>query len=523
MIHLPEGNILTFNNIKIGVRLGLVFGFIITLLIIVSITAFVKINAINALTQQMIEVRYEKVRLAFDVRFQVNEQIKFLRGAVIDYARPEYNNQRLQSLNNASSATQQLIAKITALQTTSIGQQKIKVLAQANEEYRDAQKGLFALLKAGKREEAENYVLRSMRAPEAAMLKSTADFADSQASQMKEEGRQILHESAMAIRITLLISLMAIISSIILGYLLTRSITRPMMHAIRIAENVAKGDLTSEIQVNSTDETGQMMLALQNMNNNLRKIVSEVRSGTDTIATASQQISMGTLDLASRTEQQASSLEETASAMEQMTSTVKQNADNAHQANNLSKSASRVATESADVVSQVVVTMDMINDASKKIVDIISVIDRIAFQTNILALNAAVEAARAGTQGRGFAVVATEVRGLAHSSATAAREIKSLIEESVTRVDEGTRLVAQAGSTISNVVSSVSNVTGIMGEISIASVEQSTGIGQINAAINQMDSVTQQNASLVQEASSAAQSLEDQAVRLVKAVSMFKL
>ncbi len=216
-------------------------------------------------------------------------------------------------------------------------------------------------------------------------------------------------------------------------------------------------------------------------------------------------------------------LEETASAMEQMTSTVKQNADNAHQANNLSKSASLVATESADVVSQVVVTMDMINDASKKIVDIISVIDRIAFQTNILALNAAVEAARAGTQGRGFAVVATEVRGLAHSSATAAREIKSLIEESVTRVDEGTRLVAQAGSTISNVVSSVSNVTGIMGEISIASVEQSTGIGQINAAINQMDSVTQQNASLVQEASSAAQLLEDQAVRLVKAVSMFKL
>ena len=514
---------MSFKNIKIGVRLGLALGFVITLLIIISLTAFLKINAINTLTQQMIDVRYAKVRLAFDVRFQVNEQIKLLRGAVIDYDRPEYNNQRLKLLKDATSETRRLISNITALQTTAIGQDKIKALALASDEYRKAQNGLFVLLKAGKREEAEDYVLRGMMGPEAAMLKITADFADSQASQMKDEGQQILREGDTAIKVTLLSSLIAILSSIILGYILTRSITQPLRRAIFIAESVAAGDLTSEIHIDAKDETGLMMIALQSMNNNLRKIVKDVRSGTDTNATASQQISMGTLDLASRTEQQASSLEETASAMEQMTSTVKQNADNAHQANSLSMSASTVAAESAEVVNQVVVTMDMINNASKKIVDIISVIDRIAFQTNILALNAAVEAARAGPLGRGFAVVATEVRSLAHSSATAAKEIKALIEDSVCRVDEGSRLVAQAGATIANVVASVGNVTGIMGEISVASIEQSTGIMQINTAITQMDSVTQQNASLVQEASSAALSLEEQSRRLVTAVSMFKL
>ena len=510
-------------DIKIGVRLGLVFGFIITLLIIVSVTATLKIQSINALTEQMINTRYVKVRLAFDVRYQVNEQIKFLRGAVIDFNRPEYNTKRLELLKSASSQTVLLISKIKALQTTVAGQQKINALATANDEYSKAQNYLFALLNAGKKDDAENYVLRSMSGPEAEMLRITGEFAESQASQMKDEAKEILSEGNLAIRVTLLTSLLAVLSSIVLGYLLTRSITRPLVKAIGVAENVAAGNLTSEIRVESADETGQLMFALKNMNSNLRMIVSEVRSGTDSIATASEQISLGTLDLASRTEQQASSLEETASAMEEMTSTVKQNADNARQANNLALSASSVAAESAEVVSQVVETMGTINEASEKIVAIIAVIDRIAFQTNILALNAAVEAARAGTQGRGFAVVATEVRGLAHDSASAAREIKTLIEESVLRVEEGGKLVCKAGSTIQNVVSSVGSVTSIMGEISIASVEQSTGINQINAAITQMDSVTQQNASLVQEASSAAQSMQEQSERLVQAVSMFKI
>ncbi|CAH0321800.1 Methyl-accepting chemotaxis protein II [Rahnella aquatilis] len=273
----------------------------------------------------------------------------------------------------------------------------------------------------------------------------------------------------------------------------------------------------------SQDETGQLMQGLKNMNENLLKIVTEVRAGTNAITSASSEIAAGNLDLSSRTEQQASSLEETASAMEQMTATVKQNADNARQANLLAAQASRVAVQGGEVVGEVVNTMEGINTSSRKIVDIIAVIDGIAFQTNILALNAAVEAARAGEQGRGFAVVASEVRNLAQRSASAAKEIKVLIDDSVAKVDNGTQLVAKAGATMAEVVSSVKNVTDIVGEIAIASNEQSTGIEEINKAITQMDEVTQQNAALVQEASSAAYSLNEQAERLSQAISIFKV
>jgi methyl-accepting chemotaxis protein len=262
---------------------------------------------------------------------------------------------------------------------------------------------------------------------------------------------------------------------------------------------------------------------LKDMNDGLVRIVSEVRVGTDTIATASGQIAAGNLDLSSRTEQQASSLEETAASMEELTGTVKHNADNARQANQLAASASEVALKSGAVVSQVVDRMASINASSKKIVDIISVIDGIAFQTNILALNAAVEAARAGEQGRGFAVVAAEVRNLAQRSAAAAREIKTLIGDSVDQVEAGSKLVGEAGSTMDEVVASVRRVTDIIGEISAASHEQSAGIAQVNQAIAQMDEVTQQNAALVEEAAAAAGSLQDQAGNLAQVVSAFRL
>ncbi|UVH61121.1 methyl-accepting chemotaxis protein [Variovorax paradoxus] len=304
---------------------------------------------------------------------------------------------------------------------------------------------------------------------------------------------------------------------------IARIVARPLAQAVKVAQSVAAGDLTSHIEAHTTDETGQLLEALKGMNDSLVKIVSEVRTGTDTIATASSQIASGNQDLSSRTEEQASSLEQTAASMEELTSTVKQNADNARQANQLAVSASEVAVKGGSVVSQVVDTMGSINASSKKIVDIIGVIDGIAFQTNILALNAAVEAARAGEQGRGFAVVASEVRSLAQRSAAAAKEIKTLIGDSVEKVEEGSKQVAEAGRTMDEIVGSVRRVTDIMGEITAASQEQTSGIEQINQAITQMDQVTQQNAALVEEASAAAQSLQEQAGSLVQSVSIFKL
>ena len=293
-------------------------------------------------------------------------------------------------------------------------------------------------------------------------------------------------------------------------------------YAAGIAQRIAEGDLGVQINVGAHDRSS-LLHAIRAMRDDLAKIVTEVRDGTDTIATASSEIATGNLDLSARTEQQASSLEETAASMEELTSTVRQNADNARQANQLAASASEVASRGGAVVSQVVDTMASINDSSKKIVDIISVIDGIAFQTNILALNAAVEAARAGEQGRGFAVVAAEVRNLAQRSASAAKEIKALIGDSVDKVEVGNKLVSDAGQTMDEVVASVRRVTDIMGEITAASSEQSAGISQVNQAITQMDAATQQNAALVEQAAAAAESMQGQAARLLKAVGVFHL
>jgi len=314
-----------------------------------------------------------------------------------------------------------------------------------------------------------------------------------------------------------------LVLSAVIGWLLVRAIVRPIEAAVRIAGAVAAGDLTQQIDVASRDETGRLLQALKDMNTSLVQIVSRVRAGTDTIATASGEIAAGNLDLSSRTEQQAGSLEETASSMEELTSTVRQNADNARQANALAASAQQVAGKGGAVVEQVVETMGAINHSATRIVDIISVIDGIAFQTNILALNAAVEAARAGEQGRGFAVVAGEVRSLAQRSAAAAKEIKGLIDDSVEKVQHGSVLVDQAGATMAEIVQSVGRVTDIMAEITAASQEQTAGIEQINSAVVQMDQVTQQNAALVEQASAAAQSMQEEAAALAQVVGTFRI
>ena len=310
---------------------------------------------------------------------------------------------------------------------------------------------------------------------------------------------------------------------LVLAGWITRSITAPLQQALRVAQSVAAGDLRSRVQVTSHDEAGQLLQALSDMNASLTGIVQEVRRGSDTIATATSQIAAGNLDLSSRTEEQAAALEQTTASMQELSGTVQQNFASGKMANELAESASQVAVRGGDVVGQVVHTMEAINTSSRKIADIIGVIDSIAFQTNILALNAAVEAARAGEQGRGFAVVASEVRALAGRSAEAAKEIKHLIATSVDNVAQGCTQVEKAGSTMDEIVVSVRRVSDIMGEISSASSDQTHGIEQINQAMVQMDQVTQSNAALVEEAAAAAQSLERQAQALVHTVSVFRL
>ncbi|MBW0169910.1 MAG: methyl-accepting chemotaxis protein [Hydrogenophaga sp.] len=343
-------------------------------------------------------------------------------------------------------------------------------------------------------------------------------------SQGAHDAATSAEQSYLHARNTLAVALVvAVAVAVAAGMWLMRSITAPLNQALAVAERVAQGDLTSSIAIHSSDEIGQVLQALQRMQDSLVKVVSTVRMGSESVSTASVQISEGNHDLSARTESQASALEQTAASMEELSSTVRQNADNAAQANQLAQSASSVAVEGGQVVSQVVDTMRGINESSRKIADIINVIDGIAFQTNILALNAAVEAARAGEQGRGFAVVAGEVRNLAQRSAQAAKEIKQLINDSVDRVEIGNALVDKAGATMHQLVDSVRRVTDIMGEISAASKEQSDGVSQIGEAVTQMDQVTQQNAALVEEMSAAASSLKTQASDLVQTVSVFRI
>jgi methyl-accepting chemotaxis protein len=401
-----------------------------------------------------------------------------------------------------------------------------KVLLEADRAALAAYRVLFGKVKGltdeGKADEARDVLLANQPigiAVGAAIdthRKFNADLGNKAAAEAAETlTRATWLSAAIAASVTVLVAG--------LGIYLARTLVGDLREAVKIATTVAGGDLTYDIVVKSEDEIGQLMHALKEMNHKLFVIVGQVRSGTDTIATASGQIASGSMDLSSRTEQQASSLEETASSMEELASTVHQNAANAHRASELAVSASDVASKGGAVVSQVISTMVSIDASARKIVEIISVIDGIAFQTNILALNAAVEAARAGEQGRGFAVVASEVRNLAHRSAAAAKEIKVLIGNSVEQVEAGSRLVTEAGSTMDDVVSSVKRVSTIISEITVAGQEQNAGIEQINQAITQMDSVTQQNAALVEEAAAAAASLQEQAGTLSTLVGTFRI
>jgi methyl-accepting chemotaxis protein-1 (serine sensor receptor) len=402
--------------------------------------------------------------------------------------------------------------------------QLAKTYAEKRAQYvQEGLKPAIAALRANDFAETRRLVVEKIR-PTFDAAREASDALENYQLEAAKRGFETSNARYQTIRIVSILSIvLGILFAVGFGINLLRSVTVPLRRAAEVSEAIAQGDLTQSVDTSGNNEISVLMTAVQHMQASLASVVSNVRQGSESVATASAEIAQGNQDLSNRTESQASALEQTAASMEELSSTVKQNADNARQANQLAMSASTVAVQGGEVVAQVVDTMKGINESSRKISDIISVIDGIAFQTNILALNAAVEAARAGEQGRGFAVVASEVRSLAGRSAEAAKEIKTLINASVERVEQGTTLVDQAGTTMQEVVSSIRRVTDIMGEISAASNEQSLGVSQVGEAVTQMDQVTQQNAALVEEMAAAAGSLKTQALELVQTVAVFKL
>ncbi len=511
-----------FSKFKIGVRLGGGFGLVLLLLAVIAGLGAYQMSRLNDGTERLVKDQWVKAKLA-------NLALDNARGSIARVFElmvstdEDTNKNAFARLEANTAAFDDALSKLQPMLVTDEGKANLAKVKEARNRYVTAFGKAITLLKGGNREDAAKEAYGEAYVEMHAFAAALRDQVSLQEKTFEATGEASIKTYEAGRLQMLVLGLVALILGILFAYTITKSITVPLARAVQLSETVAAGDLRSEVDSSANDETGQLLRALKTMNESLARIVGEVRAGCDLIAGATGEIATGNLDLSSRTESQASALEETSSTMEELTGTVKQNADNARQANQMALSASEVAVRGGTVVSDVVQTMGSINASSKKIVDIISVIDGIAFQTNILALNAAVEAARAGEQGRGFAVVAAEVRNLAQRSAGAAKEIKALIGDSVEKVEAGSRLVDQAGITMNEIVDSIRRVTDIMGEITAASEEQTNGIEQINLAINEMDNVTQKNAALVEEAAAAAASLQDESAGLAKLVSVFQL
>ena len=513
---------MVLSRMNVGPRLGAGFGLVLLAMLVLTAIGLSHMHEMQKNFSRVVNQDMQRIKLINTMQDAVRYQSIALRDLVTqtDYSRIKVEIDYVKASRKKYRDASKSLKDISADEKGILFLQKIEVAENQVAPLVDATLELALVAETKKADSQMREKVRPEQEKFIGVLEEMHGYLEASAQTSAEEANQAYHS---ALVLTIVLSLIILGLSTAMAYAITRSIVSPLKKAAQHADRVSAGDLSGQIDVDSNDEIGRLLRALKNMNAGLAELVGRVRASAGSIAVATKEIAIGNGDLSQRTTEQASSLEETAASLEELTSTVKQNADHSRQASELAISASDIAVKGGEIVGQVVVTMGMITESSRKIADIIGVIEGISYQTNLLALNAAVEAARAGEQGRGFAVVASEVRNLARRSADAAKQIKVLIDDSVGKVSSGSKLVGDTGIIMGEIVSSVKKVSNIIADIAAASDEQSAGIEQVNQAIVQMDGVTQQNAAMVEEAAAGAAALEEQANNMITAVDVFKL